>query len=95
MKAKTKPKKRQIKAHGCICPFHPFQVVSYIVFLFYGYSFYFITVVVWSDSPFLLYGFTVPYSVLYIAIAITAFVATLSDPTDPTVHEERAKQLNK
>lgn len=84
-----------VKPHGCTCPLHPFQVISYVVFLLYGYVFYFVTLVVWSKSHALLYSFAIPYSLLYLAIGVVGFVATLSDPTDPTVAEERRKQANK
>ena len=86
---------RSIKPNGCMYPFHPFQIMSYIVFIYYGYCFYFIIIVAWSKSPILAWSFGVPYTILFIAIAVIAIVATLSDPTDPTVKIEKLKKLNK
>jgi hypothetical protein len=77
------------KPHGCMCPLHPFQIASYAIFFFYAYVFYFIEMVSWQQMGGILAAFIVPYTGLFGAIAVLAIVATLSDPTDPTVYEER------
>ncbi len=84
-----------VKPHGCMYPFHPFQIASYFLFFFYAYVFYFIDLVAWADTPGLAYSFAIPYSMLFIGIAVVAIIATLSDPTDPTVYEEKRKKTNK
>ena len=80
---------KDIKPHGCFCPFHYFQIFSYIIFIFYAYVFYFIDIIAWKDSFAFGFCFGIPYSLLYIAICIITFIATLSDPTDPTVYLEK------
>jgi hypothetical protein len=89
------PTDKQVKPTGCMCPFNLLQILSYIVFTFYVYAFYFINIVVWSDSPKLAWSFAVPYTILLIFTAIFTLAAALSDPTDPTVYEHRLKQFNK
>ena len=85
----------QVKPHGCMCPVHPFQIVSYCLFSFYAYVFYFIDIVTWIDIPYMIYIFSIPYTILFVLTAVFATIATLSDPTDPTVYEEKKKKSNK
>ena len=78
-----------VKSNGCMCPMHPLQITSYIAFALYVFSFYFIDIVVWSDSPIIAWSFGVPYTILLILIVIFTLMATLVNPTDPTVFMER------
>jgi len=82
------------KPHGCMCPFHPFQIISYLLFFFYAFVFYFIDIVAWSKTPALCISFVIPYSIIFLSLAVTAIIATLSDPTDPTIYDERTKRDN-
>ncbi len=84
-----------IKPHGCLLPLHPFQIMSYILFFFYAYVFYFIELIALKTPAALPYILAVPYTILFILVAITAIIATVTDPTDPTVATERAKKHNK
>ncbi len=96
MEAKNEPEKSpKVKLNGCMCPFHPFQIMAYAVFLFYAYVFYFINVVAWSDTLGLLIPFVIVYSILLALLLAVGFMATLSDPTDPTVYDERRKRSQK
>ena len=80
-----------IKPHGCICPFHIYQICSYIIFLFYAYVFYFIeTVGLYIYNPWQ-YIIAMPYTILYIIICIFAFKVSLCDPTDSIIYEERKR----
>lgn len=85
----------QAKPHGCLCPFHPFQLTSYILFAFHAFAFYFINLIVWQSSPGLLYGLTVPYSLAFAGVVVADLAATFTDPTDPTVYSERKRRENK
>jgi len=82
--------KEHVKYNGCYCPFHPLQILSYITFIFYGYVFYFITIIVWKDKSTLIYTFSILYTTLYIIVVTIALIATLTDPSDPTVSYERS-----
>ena len=88
-------KERPVKPHGCLCPLHPFQLLSYLVFFFYAYAFYFVEVVALKEYIALAYVLAIIYSALFIAVAVVAIVATLIDPTDPTVALEREKKKQK
>eukprot|EP00826_Nyctotherus_ovalis_P066016 TRINITY_DN9731_c0_g1_i4.p2 TRINITY_DN9731_c0_g1~~TRINITY_DN9731_c0_g1_i4.p2 ORF type:complete len:104 (-),score=6.13 TRINITY_DN9731_c0_g1_i4:176-487(-) len=88
------PINEDVKPTGCMCPFHPAQILSYIVFALDGYAFYFVTVVAWSKTPTLVWPFAIPYTAMFIAIVVLTLVVTFSDPTDPTVYMERLMKLN-
>jgi hypothetical protein len=83
-----------VKPTGFMCPMHPVQILSYVVFFFDGYCFYFISIAIWSESTALSWSFAVPYTILFILVIVFAVIVTLSDPTDPTVYKERLMQLN-
>lgn len=80
---------RGVKRNGCKCPFHPFQLASYFIALLYAYVFYFLDLVALLDYPAACYTLTAAYSCLLIAVVSIAILATLSDPTDPTIYAER------
>ena len=79
---------KPIKYNGCACPFHPLQIASYVFCLFCYYDFYFIDYIALSPLPGLRYFSLVFYSLLVISIIIIGLIATIIDPTDPTVHSE-------
>ena len=83
-------RQQPVKPHGCICPFHPYQIGSYFICLFYAYVFYFVDIVAVQELPVLLYLFAIPYSILVILLVICGAMATCQDPTDPTVQHEKA-----
>ncbi len=85
----------KVKKHGCICPFHPFQLGSYVIFLIKGISFYAVSSIAMGEHPGAQASICVVYSVLLGIVVIFTFVATLSDPTDPTVYFERKQKNNK
>ncbi len=89
------PPDMKVKRHGCICPFHPMQVLSYLIFLFYVYVFFFIELVSLQQLGSPIYVLIVPFALLFVAMAAADIVLTLSDPTDPTVYSERAKKDHK
>ena len=81
------------KTHGCMHPFHPFQFISYFTFGFYLYVFYFIDIIALLQYPVMILVFGILYT-LNLPILITeTLIATLSDPTDPTVYEEKTIEL--
>jgi len=84
----------EVKPIGCMCPLNIVQIISYIVFGFDGFCFYFITVVAWSKSIVLVWLLAVLYTILFILVSIFALLVSFSDPTDPIVYKERLMQLN-
>ncbi len=84
-----------VKPHGCVCPFHPLQVLSYVLFFFYAYVFYFIELIALQEPYVLPFILLVPFTLLFLTLAVVAVVATLRDPTDPTVSLERQKKAKK
>lgn len=86
-------KTAKVKHHGCVCPFNIMQILSYVVFAFLVYSYYFINAILFSYSIVLLCLLTIPYSINLILIVIAALLATISDPTDPTVYKEKGKHI--
>lgn len=84
-----------VKPHGCMCPMHPLQLVSYLLFTFYAYVFYFVELVTLRTQVVAAVLVAIFYSALFFAVACVAVAATLSDPTDPTVAEERRKKMSK
>ncbi len=86
----TNMSKRPVKPHGCLCPFHPQQLVSYGLFAFYAFVFYGIDLVALQQLLVLDVLLTLFYSAILVAIVILALIETFSDPTDPVVYFERA-----
>ncbi len=84
-----------LKPHGCMCPLHPLQLLSYLVFAYYVFVFYFLELVAFRDQPLLCYLLVAFYSILACAVIIVAILATAIDPSDPTVESERLKRRNK
>jgi len=83
------------KPHGCMCPMHPFQIMSYIIFFIYAYTFYFIELITLQSPIYLPYLLGIIYGILFLLVATTALVATFIDPTDSTIALERSKKLRK
>ena len=84
--------KEKVKRHGCSWPMHPYQIISYIVFLFKVSTYYSITIRAFAHQEALQYVLSCFYSILLIILACITFLATIADPTDPTVYEERNKK---
>ncbi len=83
----------KVKRHGCMCPLHPFQIGAYLVFLIKVGSFYTVSAVAMGDHPEAQIIISVLFSAFFLTVAAFTAIATLSDPTDPTVYLER-KQKN-
>ena len=82
------------RKNGCKCPFHPFQIIAYILFITKLVCFYMVIPIglinsIPASTIFCILYFTCVLFVLYFTI-----VATKIDPTDPTVYVERAKRNN-
>ena len=83
---------QKVKYHGCSCPFHPFQLLSYLICFFYIYSFFFIDIIILESFKIIL---ILMYSIIVVLVIITALITTLTNPSDPTVALERKKRDNK
>lgn len=79
------------KSHGFLCPFHPLQILSYVVFAFYVYVFFFIEMISLSTFKAAPYAISPVYIILAIATCVVTVVATAIDPTDPTVQREHQR----
>ena len=85
----------EVRVNGCGCPFHPFQILSYIMFSIKIVSFLLIIPIGLMHSViavtvlFVLYILSVTMIIYYTARA------TAIDPTDPTVYLERNIKANK
>ena len=81
---------KAVRLNGCACPLHYQQIGSYLLWLFYSYYFYFIEFIALKPLPKTKYIFLIIYSLLLVAILIITFISTIIDPTDFTVHYEKA-----
>ena len=70
-------------------PFHYQQIVSYIIWLFYAYSLYFIALIAFKPHTKLRHIFLYFYTLLFLAIAMISIIATLLNPTDTIVLYEK------
>jgi len=81
--------KKKVKPNGLSMPFHPLQILAWFVILLDFYDFYFINIVSLSYNIALATCLGVAYFILLVAILVLGIRATKSDPTDPTIYEER------
>jgi len=82
----------QPKLHGFACPSHPLQIVSYLVFAFYVYVFFFIEIIALSTFKGVPYAISSVYILLVIATCTVTILATAIDPTDPTIKERQQRK---
>jgi len=80
---------RPIKPHGCTCPLHPMQFLSYLYALISAYVFYFIDIIGFEPIPEFRIFAIIFFTLLFIGIIIITLIATIIDPTDPTVYKEK------
>ena len=83
-----------VKVNGFTCPFNCFQILTYITFGISIYVFFFIEIIsltTFSVAPYILSVFYV----IFVAFTfVLAFIATIIDPTDPTIYDEQRKREN-
>jgi len=83
-------KRADVKYNGFQRPFHPLQVVSWIVFFFDFASYFLINMVSLAGHSL---AAVIVLSIIYFAISISvlyyAIKATKIDPSDPTIYEQR------
>ncbi len=82
-------KSRSARPNGCHQPLHPLQLSAYLAILFFAFVFYFLDLVALRDSHVGFYVTLPLYSCILCAIIVIGVLATLSDPTDPTVYAEK------
>lgn len=78
---------RPVKHHGCICPFHPYQISAYVVLL-YQFLVTFLCMGPAVDPTSRTVFLTVS-GLLQLTVAVLGLLATKSDPTDPIVYAFR------
>lgn len=77
--------KKGVRTNGFAWPWHPQQVLTWLVILLDTYSFYFISLVCFAYQPGVSATFGVIYSLIFIAVVYYAYLATKIDPTDDVV----------
>ena len=80
---------RRIKRNGFFCPFHPFQIISYVVVGLDLYAYFFIDMVIISNRMAISIVLALIYAGFYIAMVVLAVQATKIDPTDPVIYLQR------
>ncbi|CAI2375187.1 unnamed protein product [Moneuplotes crassus] len=91
-KAKQKSKYNRLNKTGLTWPWHKFQIISYIFYILNIVLFY--TVVIPSFDSEIKITFGVIYFLLVALTCIMSILATVTNPTDPTVLKEIHLQLN-
>ncbi|CDW91758.1 probable palmitoyltransferase zdhhc1 [Stylonychia lemnae] len=81
--------KKNVRKNGFAMPFHPFQIISWVIFGLDSYAFYFINIVTFSYQPAISIVLGVAYLIIFIAVLYYAIRSTRYDPTDPTIYKNR------
>lgn len=84
---------KKIKRHGFMRPFHYYQIGSWIYFLFNTTTFYMIQAILYGFSPFAQFILILIQSILIIETIYLTIKATMADPTDELVYEERTCRM--
>ena len=77
------------RQHGFQCPFNPSQIATYLIFLYDLGTFFCINMTVLSSNTPLVVILGLAYVLNSAVVVFFAILATKSDPTDPTVYEQR------
>ena len=83
------------KHHGCVCPFHPYQIISYILFTILTFTFYFIVLPFFSDSIVIMCVLGFVFTLLLLTVAIITLMVTLIDPTDKQGNKSSIRLQNR
>ena len=78
-----------IRHNGFERPFHPLQIISWIVFGYNLLIFYFVDMVSLSYNPILVVLLSILYLVLSIGVVYYCVKATKADPSDPTIKMQK------
>lgn len=76
------------KSHGCSGALNPLQLLSYLIITLLSTAFYVLVAAV-LPLPDLCLTALLLYSLSFVCLLITGCLATLTDPTDPVVRQER------
>ena len=88
--------KLKFHRNGCRCPFHPYQLGSYILFLGKILIFFLvIPICVMDFSLWVVLLFVLLFIMVSLLIVYYTIKATSIDPTDEVVYLERNKLANK
>jgi hypothetical protein len=83
---------KKIKKNGLALPLNPLQVIAWFVMLLDFYAYYFINIVAFSYSIAISTVIAIIFTGLIIAILYYGVLATVTDPTDPTIYAERKSE---
>ena len=83
-------KRSDVHYTGFDAPFHPLQILSWIVFFFDFLTYFLVNMVsLWNHSLLLVIGCSLLYLVLSTLVLCYAVRATRVDPSDPIIYEQR------
>ena len=81
--------KRKVRTNGFQWPLHPTQLLTYFIFFGDLFTFYGINMVSLSYNTWLTILLSTVYGVLCVLVFYYAYLATITDPTDPTIQLEK------
>lgn len=78
-----------VRRNGWSWPPHPQQIITYVVYFYDFGTFYFINMTTLSVWPALAVTLSIVYFIISMIVLVYAVIATISDPSDPTIYEQR------
>ena len=89
IKSPVKIMQKMVRTHGFQCPLHPTQLFTFVLYGMDILSFYLINMVSLSHITPALVIMSIVYAILAIGTAYYAYLSTITNPEDPTIHLER------
>lgn len=80
---------KMVKKNGFARPFHIQQIITWLIFAFDTYAYYFMNIVTLSHIVPLAAVLGVVYGIIITFVFYYGVLSTKSDPTDPTIYAER------
>ncbi|CDW86338.1 probable palmitoyltransferase zdhhc1-like [Stylonychia lemnae] len=81
-----------VKTNGFIWPYHPFQVLSWVVYTYNMIHFYLVSIPIFTNNLVQVIILAVVYLILGVTVFYMTYITTKIDPTDRTVYLERASR---
>lgn len=83
--ASVEIEKRNVRSNGFDLPLNPLQIISWLVFGYDIVVFFFLNLSLIEVPMFFIIILAGCYAVLAIGVFVLAYLATSTDPTDPTI----------